>query len=47
MDKHRIGTLVKSWFTGFDKPLALVVFGVTLSLSSYAITVLRAATHER
>lgn len=26
MDKHRIGTLVKSWFTGFDKPLALVVF---------------------
>ncbi|WP_255450200.1 hypothetical protein [Skermania sp. ID1734] len=28
-------------------PLALVVFGVTLSLSSYAITVLRGATHER
>ena len=26
MDKHRIGTLIKSWFTGFDKPLALVVF---------------------
>ncbi|TMS56988.1 rod shape-determining protein RodA [Imbroritus primus] len=26
MDKHRLATLVKSWFTGFDKPLALVVF---------------------
>lgn len=26
MDKHRIGARIKSWFTGFDKPLALIVF---------------------